>query len=70
VQSDDFGELYLVGPVQAPLAYVKVMDASPGPEGVQQEHWLSVPPHVATAREAVAWTFGMSGSAYFLTAES
>lgn len=70
VQSDAFGALYIVGSAQDCLAYVKVQDASPGPDGVHQEHWLSVPPHVATAREAVAWTFGMSGNAYAPSAES
>jgi uncharacterized protein DUF6745 len=70
MQSDHFGELYLVGPAQDCLAYVKVTDASPGPDGVHREHWLSVPPHVATAREGVAWTFGMSESAYSPAAES
>jgi len=70
VQSDAFGELYIVGSARACLAYVKVQDASPGPDGLHQEHWLSVPPHVATAREAIAWTFGMSESAYTPSAES
>jgi hypothetical protein len=70
VHSDTFGDLYLIGPEQNPLAYVKVQDASPGPDGLHEEHWLSVPSHVATAREAVAWTFGMNESAYRPTAES
>jgi hypothetical protein len=70
VQGDAFGELYIVGSAHACLVYVKVQDASPGPDGIHQEHWLSVPPHVATAREAVAWTFGMSVNAYAPSAES
>jgi hypothetical protein len=70
VQSDSWGELYLVGPEPNPLAFVRVCDASPGPDGVHQEYWLSVPPHMATAREAVAWTFGMSESAYSPAAQS
>jgi uncharacterized protein DUF6745 len=70
VQEDSLGELYMIGPEQTPLALVKVRDASPTADGVHREHWLSVPPHVATAREAVAWTFGMSESAYSPTAES
>jgi hypothetical protein len=70
MQSDGFGDLYLIGPQQNPLAFVKVRDASPGPDGVHREHWLSVPPHVATAREAVAWTFGMSESAHSPAAQS
>jgi hypothetical protein len=70
VQEDSFGELYMIGPEQTPLALVKVRDASPTADGVHREHWLSVPPHMATAREAVAWTFGMSESAYHPAAES
>ena len=69
-QSDAFGELYLVGPARESLTYVKVIDASPGPDGVCREHWLSVPPYVATAHEGVAWTFGMSESEYAPAAES
>jgi hypothetical protein len=69
-QNDAFGDLYLIGPEQNPLAYVRVRDASPGVDGVHPEHWLSVPPHMATAREAVAWTFGMSERAYAPAAES
>jgi hypothetical protein len=60
----------MIGPEQTPLALVKVRDASPMADGVHREHWLGVPPHVATAREAVAWTFGMSESAYAPAAES
>ena len=35
-----------------------------GPDGAPHVHWLPVPPHVATAREAVAWTFGKSERDY------
>jgi hypothetical protein len=70
VQEDSFGELYMIGPEQTPLAFVKVRDGSATAEGVHHEHWLSVPPHMATAREAVAWTFGMSESAYSPADES
>ena len=70
VQEDRFGELYMIGAEQTPLALVKVRDASPAADGAHREHWLSVPPHVATAREAVAWTFGMSESVYIPSAES
>jgi hypothetical protein len=64
MQSDGFGDLYLIGPEQNPLAFVKVRNASPSPDGVHREHWLRVPPHVATAREAVAWTFRLSEKTY------
>jgi hypothetical protein len=70
VQQDDAGELYLVGPPADPLAFVRVIDASPDPDGATSLHWLSVPPHVATAREAVAWTFGLSEQEYAPAAET
>jgi hypothetical protein len=70
VQKDSAGELYLVGPPLDPLAFVRVMDASPGPDGTAPRHWLSVPPHVATAREAVAWTFGLAEQDYAPAAET
>jgi hypothetical protein len=50
VQQDSAGALYLVGSPLDPLAFVRAMDASPGPDGTKRWHWLSVPPHVATAR--------------------
>jgi len=59
VKTDAAGELYLVGPASDPLAFVRVLDATAEPGGEPNVHWLSVPPHVATAREAVAWTFGL-----------
>jgi hypothetical protein len=70
VQKDDAGQLYLVGPPVDPLAFVRVIDASPGPDGATSLHWLSVPLHVATAREAVAWTFGLSEQEYAPAAET
>jgi hypothetical protein len=70
VQKDDAGELFLVGPSLDPLAFVRVSDASAGPDGATRLHWLSVPPHVATAREAVAWTFGLNEQEYAPAAET
>jgi hypothetical protein len=64
VQRDGAGELYLVGPPLDPLAFVRVVDSSPNPDGTTRLHWLGVPPHVATAREAVAWTFGLTEQEY------
>jgi hypothetical protein len=37
---------------------VRVEDAVRGPDGKPHVHWLPVPPHVQSAREGVAWTFG------------
>ena len=54
-QPRDEGEEYLV---------VEVIDATPGPDGDPRHYYLRVPPTVRTAREAVAWTFGMEGDEY------
>lgn len=35
-----------------------------GPGGARRGHWLALPPHVATAREAVARIFGRSAGGY------
>jgi hypothetical protein len=64
VQEDRFGKLYLVGPTQDPSAFVEVADATIAPDGTRQRYWRSVPPHVTTAREAVAWTFGSAEEDY------
>jgi hypothetical protein len=63
VQTDDAGALYVIGSAQDPLALVKV--AGGAEDEVPGAHWLSVPPHAASAREGLAWTFGLSERAYF-----
>jgi hypothetical protein len=46
------------------VVVVEVRDATPGPDGRRARHLLRVPPAMHTAREAVAWTFGMTPSIY------
>jgi hypothetical protein len=58
------GAELFVGPAEAPTAVVRVEDAVSGPDGRRLLHWIPVPPHVATAREAVAWTFRKSEQTY------
>lgn len=55
VQSDDYGELYRVEfqNDDEPIVAVKVKDAS-----TDREYFLYVPPHITSAHEGVAWTFG------------
>lgn len=43
---------------------VEVVDGSPGPDGVHKHYVLPVPTHLRTAREAVAWTYGLSAAQY------
>jgi hypothetical protein len=58
------GALFVTRSPSAPTALVRVEDAVHGPDGAPRVHWLPVPPHIATAREAVAWTFGKSERDY------
>ena len=43
---------------------VEVINSSPEPDGEFKHYWLRVPPNITKAREAVAWTFGMSAAKY------
>ena len=45
-------------------AAVEVINATPEPDGTQRHFFLQVPAHMRTAREAVAWTYGLSANAY------
>jgi hypothetical protein len=45
-------------------AAVEVINATPEPDGTRQHFFLQVPATMRTAREAVAWTYGLSANAY------
>lgn len=45
-------------------AAVEVVNGTPEPDGTRKHYYLQVPPTVRTAREAVAWTYGLSESQY------
>jgi Domain of unknown function (DUF6745) len=45
-------------------AAVEVINATPEPDGTHRHFFLQVPANLETAREAVAWTYGMSAEAY------
>ena len=49
---------------EEPVVMVEVLNSTPEPDGTQKTYFLRVPPKLRTAREAVAWTFGLSGSQY------
>jgi hypothetical protein len=51
-------------------ALVEVRNATPEPDGTFKTYLLTVPGDIRTAREAVAWTFGMTGAEYQLTLET
>jgi hypothetical protein len=65
VHEDDTGTLWRAefGDDQ-PLVMVEVVNATPEPDGTHRTYWLRVPPTVGSAREAVAWTFGLRASRY------
>jgi hypothetical protein len=45
-------------------AAVEVINATPEPDGTRKHFFLEVPANMRTAREAVAWTYGLSANAY------
>lgn len=71
IQSDEFGILYrreLEG--DEALVMVKVINSTPEPDGSYREYFLRVPPETETAKQAVAWTFGLEESEYEPLAET
>lgn len=53
-----------------PLVVVMVDNSTPEPDGTRQRFFLRVPPTIKSAREAVAWTFGLDEDDYNPTIES
>ncbi|MBV2354136.1 hypothetical protein KUM39_07120 [Streptomyces sp. J2-1] len=47
-----------------PVVMVEVLNSTPEPDGTTRTYWLRVPPTTRTAREGVAWTFGVGEEAY------
>jgi hypothetical protein len=65
VQSDECGALWrLAFRDDEALTMVEVVNSTPEPDGVHRVYWLRVPPRTATAREGVAWTFGLTEEEY------
>ena len=69
--SDDFGSLYIERPVnqrdgwdENRLAFVKVCNSTPEPDGTYKDYWLRVPGNLQRAKQAVAWTFGLTEEQY------
>ncbi|MFD7574339.1 DUF6745 domain-containing protein [Streptomyces sp. NPDC059810] len=46
------------------VVMVEVVNSTPEPDGSHRTYWLRVPPTTRTAREGVAWTFGLHPDAY------
>lgn len=67
IDVDEFGTLYrqaLSGTRNAQLCVVEVINKTPEPDGSFKIYHLHVPPNIMSAREAVAWTFGMRAEEY------
>jgi len=46
------------------VVMVEVVNSTPEPDGTHRTYWLRVPPTTRSAKEGVAWTFGLSGDVY------
>ncbi|MFF8727052.1 DUF6745 domain-containing protein [Streptomyces sp. NPDC015171] len=65
VHKDETGTLWRVAlDGDEPVVMVEVVNSTPEPDGSYRTYWLRVPPRTRTAREGVAWTFGLDASAY------
>jgi hypothetical protein len=69
--ADDFGTLWRVEmPGDEPLVMVEVINSTAEPDGSFRTYFLRVPPQTGTAREGVAWTFGLTAQDYAPTQQS
>ena len=46
------------------IMVVQVVNSTPEPDGIYKEYFLRVPPHIVRAKQAVAWTFGLTEDEY------
>ncbi|QDY81378.1 hypothetical protein FQU76_29395 [Streptomyces qinzhouensis] len=46
------------------VVMVEVINSTPEPDGTYRTYWLRVPPTTGTAKEGVAWTFGLDEGTY------
>ena len=65
IAEDETGILWRkTWPAYDAWAAVEVINATPEPDGTHKHFFLQVPANLQTAREAVAWTYGMRVDAY------
>ncbi|MGW4731923.1 DUF6745 domain-containing protein [Streptomyces shenzhenensis] len=65
LQRDEAGVLWRIElEGDEPLVMVEVVNSTPEPDGTHRTYWLRVPPRTRTAREGVAWTFGLEAAEY------
>ncbi|MEU2155162.1 DUF6745 domain-containing protein [Streptomyces sp. NPDC019396] len=65
VHRDETGVLWRIALADdEDVAMVEVVNSTPEPDGTHKTYWLRVPPATRSAREGVAWTFGLDAAAY------
>ncbi|HEY8979541.1 MAG TPA: hypothetical protein VIU15_08165 [Streptomyces sp.] len=65
VHRDETGVLWRIEMgIDEPVVMVEVVNSTPEPDGSRNVYWLRVPPRTRTAREGVAWTFGLDAEVY------
>ncbi|MBL7496295.1 hypothetical protein I6A84_19655 [Frankia sp. CNm7] len=66
VHRDETGTLWrIVLRRDEPITLVEVVNSTPEPDGSRRTYFLRVPPRTRTAREGVAWTFGLAEDDYY-----
>ncbi|MGW4034284.1 DUF6745 domain-containing protein [Streptomyces sp. NPDC004838] len=65
VHKDETGTLWRI-PLRGDedVVMVEVLNSTAEPDGTFRTYWLRVPPETRTAKEGVAWTFGLEAEAY------
>jgi hypothetical protein len=65
IHQDQCGTLYSMNlRGDEAIFVVHVVNSTPEPDGTYKEYFLRVPPSMIRAREAVAWTFGLTEEEY------
>jgi hypothetical protein len=64
VSVDEAGVLWRKQWFRDAWAAVEVINGTPEPDGTRRRYFLQVPPDLHSAREAVAWTYGMTAQQY------
>lgn len=67
---DDFEHGTLIGVNRANGNVLRVWNSTPESDGKRKSYYLRVPPHIRTAKEARAWTFGMRQDEFVLAKET
>jgi hypothetical protein len=65
VHRDETGVLWRIALADdEDVVMVEVVNSTPEPDGSHRTYWLRVPPTTRTAKEGVAWTFGLDAAVY------